>query len=254
MGFITALSRASLKAKVLRFMPSHGSRGSPLVVAHPARVKARSNGSSRRMSGSLVVESMVHKAHREVERLDVFREGAYRNTVHSRLRDLAYGLEGDAPGGFQLGAIAGNLHRLAHAREVEVVEEDQASARIQRFAQLLDRFHLDLEHCALGHVVQRRAHRGLYAAGGHEMILLDEDAVEEPDAVVRAAAHPHRVFLRHAQARQRLARIEDLRARALDGAHELARARGHAREQLHEIERGALRGEERARLTLDLAE
>ena len=42
--------------------------------------------------------------------------------------------------------------------------------------------------------------------------------------------------------------------RALDGAHELARAGGHAREQLHEVERGALGGEHGARIALELAQ
>ena len=40
-------------------------------------------------------------------------------------------------------------------------------------------------------------------------IFLDDDAVEQTDALVVPVAYRHRVFLRHAQAGQRLAHVHD---------------------------------------------
>ena len=76
---------------------------------------------------------------------------------------------------------------------------------------------------------------------------LIEDRVEQPDAVVRAAAAAHRVFLREAQTRNRLARVEDAALGARDRVDVPARHRRGCREHLQEVERGALAGEQRAR-------
>ena len=54
------------------------------------------------------------------------------------------------------------------------------------------------------------------AADGRDVVLFDQHGVEQADAVVLAAAAAHGVLLREAQTRQRLARIEDARARAGD--------------------------------------
>src|SRR5450631_3730500 len=80
----------------------------------------------------------VHEAHRKVERVDVLGKGADRDAVHAGLRDRAHVFEAHTARGFELGALAGDFHRFAHADEVEVVEEDQPGARIERLAQLSD--------------------------------------------------------------------------------------------------------------------
>ena len=61
--------------------------------------------------------------------------------------------------GLELGAVAGDLHGLAHLREVEIVEEDQLRAGVERLAKLVERFHLHLQHHAGLRAVQRLAHR-----------------------------------------------------------------------------------------------
>ena len=48
------------------------------------------------------------------------------------------------------------------------------------------------------------------------MVFLDEDSVEQADAVILAAADPHRVFLRRAQSREGLAGVEQPAARAFE--------------------------------------
>ena len=53
-------------------------------------------------------------------------------------------------------------------------------------------------------------------ARGHDVVFLDQDPVEQPDAVVVAPADAHRILLRRAQARDGLAGIEQLASRAFD--------------------------------------
>ena len=71
--------------------------------------------------------------------------------------------------------------------------------------------------------------------------------------MIVAAAAAHRVLLRAAQPREGLAGIENAAAGAGDGVHETPRDGGGGREQLQEIERGALAREYRPRGPGDLA-
>ena len=49
------------------------------------------------------------------------------------------------------------------------------------------------------------------AAGRDDVVVLDHRSVIQREAVIGPAAHPDRVFLEHAQARQRLAGVDDPR-------------------------------------------
>ncbi|MDR6137000.1 hypothetical protein QE438_000304 [Pseudoxanthomonas sp. SORGH_AS 997] len=79
------------------------------------------------------------------------------------------------------------------------------------------------------------------------MVFLEHHHVEQADAVVVAAAAAHGVLLRQAQARDRLARIQDARAGAAHGRDEGRGDRGRAAQGLQEVERGALGADQRAR-------
>ncbi len=85
------------------------------------------------------------------------------------------------------------------------------------------------------------------AAGEAQVVVLDQDRVVEPDAVVRAAAAADGVLLERAQAGRRLARVEDRRAGALDRVDVAARQRRDAAEAAEQVERSALAGEHGAR-------
>ena len=98
-----------------------------------------------------------------------------------------------------------------------------------------------------GNMLARRAHRRADAAGHRRVVLLDEDLVEQAEAVVAPAARGDRRLLERAQARRRLARVEDLRAGALDRAHARRGQRRDARQPPEEVQRRALGGEQRAR-------
>jgi hypothetical protein len=64
--------------------------------------------------------------------------------------------------------------------------------------------------------------------------------------MIAGAAAAHGVLLRQAQARDRLARIEDDRARSLDGADKAGCGCGRRRQRLQEIQRRALGSQDRA--------
>ncbi len=103
-------------------------------------------------------------------------------------------------------------------------------------------------------VVLRRADRRGKATGGMNVVFLHEDAVEEADAVIGPAARRNRVFLRDAQPRQRLARIEDSRPGPLDRLHVRPGPGRHSRKQLHEVDGRALARKDRAGIALQLAQ
>ena len=116
---------------------------------------------------------------------------------------------------------------------------DSRAVRERRF-QLLQRFHFDLDRHARVER-QRGVHRRADAARRRDVVFLDQDAVVEREPLVRAAADAHRVLLRQAQAGQRLARVEDARARAFDRIDETARRGRDARQQLQEVQRRCAR-------------
>src|SRR3546814_9557600 len=80
------------------------------------------------------------------------------------------------------------------------------------------------------------------------MIVLDHCGVPKTHTVIGRSAHPRGIFLQHAQARYRLARIKQSRARTGDAVHILTRHGGYARQVLHRIKRGSLRRQHRLRL------
>ena len=85
------------------------------------------------------------------------------------------------------------------------------------------------------------------------MVFLDEDCVEQPDAVVHGTARLRRVLLGEPEPRDGLARVEHAAARALEPLGVAPRCRGRARQRLQEIERGALAREQRPGRALEPA-
>ena len=83
------------------------------------------------------------------------------------------------------------------------------------------------------------------------MIVLDQQAVVEPHAVVLRSAHPRRIFLEQAQARDGLARVEQRCAGAGDRVDIAAGQRGDAREMLESVERRAFGGEHGAGIAVE---
>ena len=104
---------------------------------------------------------------------------------------------------------------------------------LQRLAQLVQGADLDLDG-QLGVGGAGALHGGQDAAGGVDVVVLDEHHVIEGHAVVQSAAHAHGVLVQHAVAGQRLARVEHRRPGAGHGVHKAAGQRGDARQPLQE--------------------
>jgi len=83
------------------------------------------------------------------------------------------------------------------------------------------------------------------------VVVLDQHAVIEAEAMVRAAAARHGVLLEEAQIGRGLTRVEDHRPVRLHRLDESRGQRGDAAHPLHEIEGGAFRRQDRGRLALD---
>ena len=85
------------------------------------------------------------------------------------------------------------------------------------------------------------------AARDREVVVLDENAVVEAEAMVRPAARAHGVFLDRAQAGKRLADVDDARLRATHGLDDPRGGRGDAAHVADKVERDALGREQAAR-------
>ena len=91
-------------------------------------------------------------------------------------------------------------------RSTPVAAISRSRSSVQRLLQLIQRFHLDLDFDP-GVQRQRLLHHLRHATGRGDVVLLDQDAVPQRQALVLASAHTHRVLLRLAQARHGLARV-----------------------------------------------
>ncbi len=145
----------------------------------------------------------------------------------------------------------GDLHRVAHIGEAEVVEQDQRRARRQRLFKLVQGFHLDLHADGAACQLERRLQNLRNAARRRDMVFLDQDAVVQPHALVLSATGPHRVFLGDAQAGQGFARIEDGGVGTAHGVDIRARCRRDSRQGLQKVQRRALGGEQGAGMAAD---
>ena len=142
---------------------------------------------------------------------------------------------------------AASLRRTAsrNVDEVHVVQQHHARAVGQRLVELGQRLDLDLDEAGPCRDARRGTQRRAHAARRDDVVLLDQHRVVEADAVVGAAARPHRVLLREPQAGQRLAGVDDSGPGAAHGI-DMRRGPGrHRAEQLQEVERGALGSQQR---------
>ena len=80
------------------------------------------------------------------------------------------------------------------------------------------------------------------------MVVLDEHARAQVEAVVARPAHAHRIFLQQAEARRGFARVRDAQAGAGGGVDERTRQGCNSRQALHEIQGGTFGGQERGRV------
>ena len=94
-----------------------------------------------------------------------------------------------------------------------VVQQDAIDRQRQRLAQLIQVGHFDFDGPVSRIARAHPAHRLGDGADRRDVVVLDQRHVERPDAVVAAAAQPHRPLVQQAQPRTVL-RVSRITARA----------------------------------------
>src|SRR4029078_6568936 len=130
----------------------------------------------------------------EVEGGGGVRERTHRHEVYAGARDLPDGLERHATARLELRPTVDTGDDLAQQGGRHVVQEEPRRARRERLVDLGDRPALDLERDVRRGVTRGPDRRG-HPACHRGVVLLDEDRVVEPGAVVRPAAGGDRGLL-----------------------------------------------------------
>src|SRR5450830_1779624 len=194
------------------------------------------------------------------------REGAHRDEVDARLGRRASGHRRHAARGLRrdLGArrLVEELHvddRFRHRGGRHVVEQNAFGAGVERLVHFVEGARLGLHEEPAQAAVQRaevgRASRRFpRAAGAVGVVVFHEEAAREAGSVIRAAAATYRVPLEGAEAGRRLARVEEDGPGPLQRLHVCMRHGRDSGEPLHEVERGALDGQNGDGGSLDLGE
>ena len=167
-------------------------------------------------------------------------DGAGGDEVGADVGVVADVFEGDAAGEFDFGAAGDFADPVGGFVGGEVVEQQVGGAAVEGLVEFLAGadFDLDGESAGAG-AFERVAH----AAGGGDVIVLDQDGVVQAHAVIGDASGGRGGFFQGAQAGSGFAGVEDLAAGAFDGVGELAGGGGYAAEALQEIEGDAFAGE-----------
>ena len=155
------------------------------------------------------------------------------------------GLGGDPAGGLGDGAAVDHRDRAAQGLGVHVVEQHRIDAGVERLVELVERVDLELDLDQVAGMRRARSSAGAHAAGQRDVVVLDQHRVVEPEAVIGAAAEPHRVLFEGAQSRRGLAGADDPRLVAGDRVDQRARRGGDAGHAAEQVERGALGGQHR---------
>ena len=132
------------------------------------------------------------------------------DVVDAGLSIKAHVLQIDAAGCFQRNAsrvAAHALHARAHQLGSHVIEQQRFAAVLQSFLELGHGADLDLDGLLAAAIAMGALERLLDAARHGNVIVLDEHAVGEIEAVIVSAAAGDRIFIENAQARDGLASI-----------------------------------------------
>jgi hypothetical protein len=125
-----------------------------------------------------------------------------------------------------------------------VVEQDGVHAASEHLWNLIEAvdFHLDANRMgnAIAEQPERLGGADPLVAQRHQMIVLDEHAIREIEAMVAAAADAHRISLEQAQAGRRFPGVDDVGRQVADLLHEAGGCRGDGRHALDKVQRHAL--------------
>ena len=136
------------------------------------------------------------------------RQGAYGNELHTGLGESSDGLQVDTTGSLGLESARDACYSGLKVGRCEVVQHDPLHITFcQHFFHFrcIARFDFDRQLSAGGtEVVVRATDRGTNASRRVDMIVLDQDHVEQAEAVVLSAAQQDSPFLKQAEIRSGL--------------------------------------------------
>src|SRR5436190_210939 len=178
-------------------------------------------------------------------------ERANGDAIDPGVGDLANVREGHATASLCLATAADELYGAAKLVGRHVVEKDNVGAGFGGFGGLIQGVCFDFDFERWRFFSRGLDREGDVSSESSKVIVLDEHHVEEPEAMVLAAAAFDGVFLESTPTGSGFAGIENFCARAAHRIHELARERGDSGEALNEIQGDAFGSENGTRVTLD---
>ena len=111
---------------------------------------------------------------------------------------------------------------------------------VERLGQLVKRVDFELDLDQVPGMGPRPPQGRPDAAGQRDMVVLDQHRIVEAEAVIGAAAQPHRLLFEDAQPGGRLAGTDDFRLVTGDRVNQRAGCGGDAGEPRNQVQRGAL--------------
>src|ERR1700728_1165560 len=211
----------------------------------------RSASSSKASAINGMVGDMIstfrHNAHAEVDGGGGVGQRAGGDEVNASFSVFADCVQLNTAGGLNRYLEVACVDKLDGGRYLggcHVVEQDGFRATFDGLFEFLAIAHLHLH--ALAGLARRKRSRKYFgdAAAERDVVVLDEDAVGEVEAMVLAAAAGDGVFVQQAQPGHRLARVQHFRFGALHLVDVAARDGSDAAHALHQVEDDALAGKQ----------
>src|SRR5436309_3336267 len=168
------------------------------------------------------------------------RQRSDGNEINACLRNRANILKRNTAGGFDFYPAHNLFDSFLHFSSCEVVQHDPLYAfTLKRFHHFMKGLCLDLDSPIKAFGLQKRhttLDRVANSTCRHDVVVFDEHHIVEPEAMVRTAAEAHSPLVEHAQPRDCLSGIRDLRLSACDCIHVLTCEGCNAAHPLKKIE------------------
>ena len=175
------------------------------------------------------------------------------NKIHTRGGDGTNGFQSDAAARFGLRATTDQFYRRPQLRRGHVIKEEDVRTRISRLRDLRERVGLNF-HFQFWKFLSSASDGGGNGVGfgrsqSDKMVVLDQNHVEQTEAMIFPAAASHGVFLKAPPTRRGLARVENFCRRASHRVRKLRRGRSHTAQPLNKIKRDTLGAQDSPRGT-----